>query len=1217
MITFRLIQTPVPSSDQFQVRIEMEESGASRRSAQVFVTPNVTDQDREQIRWYLEDYLLHPHEPAPKIAQSIEARMNVIGESLFEATFQGNDDARDLWAQLRDRLNDARVEISTGVAHASTIPWELLRDKRTGQALALGAREFVRVQSQTARKPRLVKPETDSRVRILLVICRPDGPQDVPFRSVAGRLVKGLTDEGRERVKLDVLRPPTYSRLAEVLRDAKEQGLPYHVLHFDGHGLYADAEELSKGIHFDSQILRGPASGLHGWLAFEKEDGNDGFEPVGGDVLGELMFNTDVPVLILNACRSAFAEQNNGAETPDPEAQDSHQHMVRAYGSLAQEVVDQGVAGVVAMRYSVYVVTAAQFIGDFYKVLTTGASLGQAATRGRKALKDSPARHVGPRPISLQDWPVPVIFEAFPLHLFPVRSETDLFDIRQGTTMAAFQGDELPPPPDMGFFGRDETLLVLDRAFDRHHIVLLHAYAGSGKSSAAVEFARWYSATGGIEKGTLLFDNFANRLTVRELVDKLGAKFEGIWTRHNIHWQATSEAEQRNYVLQILKKIPVLWIWDNVEPVAGFPAGADSSWTPAEQEDLAKFLQELSKTKAKVLLTSRRDERAWLKNLPTRITMPPMPMWERRALTVELVRRHGGRPSLVELLEPLLEFSDGNPMTINVVIGQALRDKLSDKVEIDNYLDALRKGTVAFSDDVSQGRSRSLGASLDYGFRAAFSDAERDRLALLHLFQAVVQVEALCLMGEPSITSCLDSVRGMSKEEGVALLDRAAEIGLLSKGQGFYRIHPALPWFLKTLFDQTYPAEGGLMEMPAFRAEKAYAMAMAEIGNAIQQNYVDGYHRALALLKEEEHNLLHARSLALHHARPKIVIMAMQGLEILYTVTGRWGAWTRLVAEVEPLVAEADEGPKQDLLDEWDQVIKYRADLAEHRHDVAETLRLLRLSVDKLHESLSPLLATDVANWSPIDRNHVRSLAASFQQLGTKLCGQNDPAALSSLNAAYELCRRIDDRQAQAIAAFNIGLAYKEIKAVRDFDAAEEWYKTSLGLRGEHDSFGQAVCHGQFGNVALRRFDALLKNPNPDRRELIRLLQQAESGYLQALNLFPDQAWAERAVAHHMLANVYSRASMESLAVEHYRHSIDLEIKSDNIFGAGETRFSLAQLLLRNKQLDAALGYARAARNDYASYGEHAAENIAEADKLIAIIEQALAQTGEAVPEST
>ena len=56
----------------------------------------------------------------------------------------------------------------------------------------------------------------------------------------------------------------------------------------------------------------------------------------------------------------------------------------------------------------------------------------------------------------------------------------------------------VPRPPDAGFFGRDETLLAIDRKFDTQQVVLLHAYAGAGKTTTAAEFARWYAATGGL-----------------------------------------------------------------------------------------------------------------------------------------------------------------------------------------------------------------------------------------------------------------------------------------------------------------------------------------------------------------------------------------------------------------------------------------------------------------------------------------------------------------------------------------------------------------------------------------------------------------------------------------------------------------------------------------------------------------------------------------------
>lgn len=57
-----------------------------------------------------------------------------------------------------------------------------------------------------------------------------------------------------------------------------------------------------------------------------------------------------------------------------------------------------------------------------------------------------------------------------------------------------------------------------------------------------------------------------------------------------------------------------------VEPVAGFPSGTESTWSELEQRELVDFLRDARDTKAKFLLTSRRDERVWLgDDLPRRI----------------------------------------------------------------------------------------------------------------------------------------------------------------------------------------------------------------------------------------------------------------------------------------------------------------------------------------------------------------------------------------------------------------------------------------------------------------------------------------------------------------------------------------------------------------------------------------------------------------------
>ncbi len=462
MATLRITQT-TESTGQYRAEITLEGDGLPRQTATASFAFAMAEQDQQDLRWYLEDYLHFPHEPAPKVAARVEQRIVDIGAELFKAVFQSSDDARDLWATVRPNLNEMRVEIVTAVEEAASIPWELIRDPRTDTPLALRAQAFVRAQPQAAQRPRPVDT-VDSTIRILLVICRPGASDDVPFRSVASRLIKGLGDEARARFQLDVLRPPTFDQLARVLRRARDENKPYHVVHFDGHGMYLDAEDTDV----PGQILRslmplllsGPRTGSHGYLAFENPELDDNTTLVDGPAIGNLLVETHVPVLVLNACRSAHAEAPNDEEPVDQPApmppsqageQDVHTQ-VRAFGSLAQEVMGAGVSGVVAMRYNVYVVTAAQFVAELYATWTQGRTLGQAVTLGRKGLADDPLRQIAYDPLPFQDWPVPVVFEAAPIALFPEAEDHRTLTVSVDATGASAEAGsldaKLPKPPD-------------------------------------------------------------------------------------------------------------------------------------------------------------------------------------------------------------------------------------------------------------------------------------------------------------------------------------------------------------------------------------------------------------------------------------------------------------------------------------------------------------------------------------------------------------------------------------------------------------------------------------------------------------------------------------------------------------------------------------------------------------------------------------------------
>src|SRR5215472_683875 len=217
------------------------QDGAVRRAAVAQFEDRPQGGDDERIRWYLEEYAEFPADPAPVLAADAEARLAQAGEELFGRVFSGPD-AAGIWERARDRLGEVRVEVDVDPGQGPGLAWELLRDPGRDAPVALGAGAFVRTHLQAEGHPGLPEPAGD-RLRVLLAIARPGGRADVPFRSVASRLVRGGAEQ-MAGLDLDVLRPATFKRLAEVLRAAHGAGRPYHVVHFDGHGTWLDLGDL-------------------------------------------------------------------------------------------------------------------------------------------------------------------------------------------------------------------------------------------------------------------------------------------------------------------------------------------------------------------------------------------------------------------------------------------------------------------------------------------------------------------------------------------------------------------------------------------------------------------------------------------------------------------------------------------------------------------------------------------------------------------------------------------------------------------------------------------------------------------------------------------------------------------------------------------------------------------------------------------------------------
>jgi hypothetical protein len=350
------------------VRVSLRRSGQvgdEARAAVAFVS-RFTAAAREDLRWYLESYLGVPYAVYEARGQAIQERLRGWGEALFEGVFGAGKPGRDLYLQARE--GEAELALTSRSPGFLGLPWELLKDPQRDTPLALAMTAFDRTISAAGEATPV--PPGDA-LRVLMVIARPAGLEDIGYQMVARPLLQRL-DAVRGKVVLEVLRPPTLERLVGVLRAAVEAGRPYHILHFDGHGTFgAVAAGAGGAAHFDAGAARG-------FLLFEQAGGGE--QQVAADQFALAVSDGKVPLVVLNACRSG---------------------MVGEEAAMATRLLEGGAASVVAMGYSVYAVAAAEFMAEFYEALFAGRTVSAAVAAGRQRLHRNPQRPSPKGPLSL------------------------------------------------------------------------------------------------------------------------------------------------------------------------------------------------------------------------------------------------------------------------------------------------------------------------------------------------------------------------------------------------------------------------------------------------------------------------------------------------------------------------------------------------------------------------------------------------------------------------------------------------------------------------------------------------------------------------------------------------------------------------------------------------------------------------------------------------
>lgn len=313
-----------------------------------------------------------------------------FGGRLFQTFFQG--EVLDLFQQaiLKAGADDGlRLILNLPMpASLDDLPWELLYDAQGGNGF-LARSDTTALVRHFTDLPLPHDLPAEGPLRVLLAAASPrDKPPisqekeaEAIFKSLHGRRLspldafkiayqhvlrsrslKGLARRLKQRslVEFDALPHATRASLQRRLLERRNAGQGYHVIHFAGHG---DSDENGS------------------FLALEDESGAS--DLITAEEFAELIDGPEVNLVVLNACKSAAAEN--------------------AVKSLAETPLRRGIPAVIGMQVPVLDRAAVEFAREFYALWASGEPLESALGYARRLISAEKRSQAA-------DWSIPVLY---------------------------------------------------------------------------------------------------------------------------------------------------------------------------------------------------------------------------------------------------------------------------------------------------------------------------------------------------------------------------------------------------------------------------------------------------------------------------------------------------------------------------------------------------------------------------------------------------------------------------------------------------------------------------------------------------------------------------------------------------------------------------------------------------------------------------------------
>lgn len=1160
--------------DAFAVDAELQDGSQTWKETSKMCF-SLSGGEREDLRWYWEDFADTVLETALTAAERAHAGIAAAGDRLFQSIFNQNSGLRTLWGRAATSPL-LRVEIACADLDSDLLPWELMRAPG-GSYVAVQATEFTRVPLGSAA----AAPAPSETLRVLIIISRPYMYQDVSYQAVTRSILQKVS-LASQAAQLSLLRPPTFEAMKSTLRAAAEQGRPFQIVHFDGHGVYIDGANQPPGA-----FLSPPAPGRRGYLLFEKrvnsyvnELSGASFHYVTGEEFGGELAATGVQAAVFNACRSGYAASPDLADyLLKSRSQFWQPH---TYGSLADEVMKAGVLGVVAMRYDVHVESAATYMAELYQHLAHGSSLSTASTRARRLLYEAPPIKAGDAR-GLEDWPVPVCYERLPATLANV-PETGVATAADADPLAA----DFPAMPSW-VRSQERTVFFLDRAFDLANIVNLVGMRGSGKTSIAAQFASWYGATAGISK--TLWTQLAAKPSASEILAAAADRFREELQPRRDEWEKAGGSHERAHILaEAIAQSNVLWVWDSLDDLL---AGAVPGAAPVS-EDIAIFvtlLVKLSNFRVKLLLVSRGRRSEWL---PVRVVWINTSKFDDKD-SGRLLAAHGTLPRWLDSPDSYARFvqwADGNPLALRLALHEDAPPQIPPGTPPNRRFDDWAARVLGGRHPECAAMHRAA-ADLVEQIRSGFGDAALSGLRTVSLFRGRISpqwTQAMSAAGDQgSWTQILAAAAGFGFAAGAALLPPEQETDWL--------LHPLLG-----------PAVYAVTQTPPLAQETGlFIETAAALAAACHDLYTHGRRDLGRMANDQLANFYDAWYRARGQGMVRQYLALLAGMMVaIYHHRGDAQEWAKLIETVLPDFVEPDfsafksgsEVPGSRLVQMYIQPLM---DLGRE----PEAERALKLVIPFLSARASPVLEK-TGQLTRDEATQVLSLFNVLTSMGELLLKRRDAACVPYFNDSLRFAERSGDRTFIAIGCLNLGAAQYSVLQPPNLAKASEYLERSLALRGDNDFLGRGRCQFHVGNLHKVAWTEQLQH-------LSRLLNLAASSGVQADAQFPiprealahyEQAIAllkaipcfELYASHLAVAQLNAMMHLSVLgtrssqfidaSIQHFSRAAELAaILGDNQRYA-RTHLEAADLLKQSRRFDAARDHAKAAAAVYASMGE-------------------------------